>query len=64
MHNLTDASDHSCRVLFVEAHSARVSKETRKALRLASWDLSERFRVAMEERGKEVKMVEELYQYN
>jgi len=61
-HNLTDASDPSGRGQFVEAHSARVSKETRKVLRLASWDLRERFRVAMEERGKEVKTAEELEQ--
>ncbi|KAH9066132.1 hypothetical protein EDB83DRAFT_2675051 [Lactarius deliciosus] len=29
--------------LFVDAHAARVSRETRKVLRLASWDLKERF---------------------
>lgn len=45
---------------FVNAHAGRVSRETRKVLRLASWDLRERFRVAMEERGKEVKDAEEL----
>ncbi|THH12864.1 hypothetical protein EW146_g7288 [Bondarzewia mesenterica] len=46
--------------LFVNAHSTRVSRETRKVLRLASWDLKERFRAAMEERGKEVKGAEEM----
>jgi len=46
--------------LFVNAHAGRVSRETRKVLRLASWDLRERFRTAMEERGKEVKNAEEL----
>ncbi|KAL4080793.1 hypothetical protein J3A83DRAFT_4084326 [Scleroderma citrinum] len=45
---------------FVHAHAGRISRETRKVLRLASWDLRERFRVAMEERGKEVKDAEEL----
>ncbi|KAF7309680.1 Transmembrane GTPase [Mycena indigotica] len=38
---------------------ARIGRETRKVLRLASWDLRERFRGAMEERGKEVKNAEE-----
>jgi mitofusin len=59
-HSLTDVSDPSGRGQFVEVHTTRVSKETRKVLRLASWDLRERFRVAMEERGKEVKTAEEL----
>ncbi|KDQ62052.1 hypothetical protein JAAARDRAFT_29952 [Jaapia argillacea MUCL 33604] len=45
--------------LFANEHSARISRETRKVLRLASWDLKERFRVAMDERGKEVKDAEE-----
>ncbi|KDR82442.1 hypothetical protein GALMADRAFT_237766 [Galerina marginata CBS 339.88] len=47
-------------VHFVDAHAARVSRETRKVLRLASWDLRERFRGAMEERSKEVKGAEEM----
>ncbi|KAF7968440.1 hypothetical protein HWV62_30559 [Athelia sp. TMB] len=45
---------------FANAHATRVSRETRKVLRLASWDLRERFRAAMEERGKEVKGAEEM----
>jgi mitofusin len=45
--------------LFVYAHAARVSRETRKVLRLASWDLKERFRVALEERSREVRGAEE-----
>ena len=45
---------------FVDAHAGRVSRETRKVLRLASWDLRERFRSAMEERSKEVKGAEEM----
>ncbi|KAJ6581350.1 hypothetical protein B0H19DRAFT_1251582 [Mycena capillaripes] len=40
-------------------HTVRIGRETRKVLRLASWDLRERFRGAMEERGKEVKNAEE-----
>ncbi|KAF9221532.1 hypothetical protein BS17DRAFT_881676 [Gyrodon lividus] len=46
--------------LFVNAHAGRVSRESRKVLRLASWDLRERFRTAMEERGKEVRNAEQL----
>ncbi|KAI0056268.1 hypothetical protein BV25DRAFT_1814310 [Artomyces pyxidatus] len=46
--------------MFVGAHAARVSRETRKVVRLASWDLKERFRAAMEERGKEVSGAEEM----
>ncbi|KAG5353900.1 hypothetical protein C0989_000143 [Termitomyces sp. Mn162] len=46
--------------LFIDVHAGRVSKETRKVLRLASWDLRERFRNAMEERNKEVKGAEEM----
>ncbi|KAF8327393.1 uncharacterized protein EI90DRAFT_1789362 [Cantharellus anzutake] len=44
---------------FAEAHAHRISRETRKVLRLASWDLRERFRGAMEESGREVKNAEE-----
>jgi mitofusin len=46
--------------LFVNAHAGRVSRETRKVLRLASWDLRERFRTALEENDKEVKNAEEM----
>ncbi|KIK98982.1 hypothetical protein PAXRUDRAFT_823268 [Paxillus rubicundulus Ve08.2h10] len=46
--------------LFVNAHCGRVSRESRKVLRMASWDLRERFRTAMEERGQEVRSAEEL----
>jgi mitofusin len=45
--------------LFVNVHAARVSRETRKVLRLASWDLRERFRIAMDERSREVQGAEE-----
>jgi len=45
---------------YVDVHAGRISRETRKVLRLASWDLRERFRGAMEERGKEVKGAEEM----
>lgn len=47
-------------VHFVDAHAGRISRETRKVLRLASWDMRERFRAAMEERSKEVKGAEEM----
>ncbi|CAL1713599.1 unnamed protein product [Somion occarium] len=45
---------------FVEAHAGRVGRESRKVLRLASWDLRERFRNAMEERGREVRGAEDM----
>ncbi|KAJ4482522.1 transmembrane GTPase fzo1 [Lentinula aciculospora] len=45
---------------FVDAHALRISRETRKVLRLASWDLKGRFNGAMEERGKEVHVKEEI----
>ncbi|KAI0642984.1 hypothetical protein C8Q79DRAFT_916284 [Trametes meyenii] len=45
---------------FVGGHAARVSRETRKVLRLASWDLKERFRAAMDEHGREVHGAEEI----
>jgi mitofusin len=45
--------------MYVNAHAGRISRETRKVLRLASWDLRERFRAAMDDRGKEVKSAEE-----
>lgn len=43
---------------FVGGHAARVSRETRKVLRLASWDLRETFRAALEDRGREVQGAE------
>ena len=46
--------------LFVNAHASRVSRETRKVLRLASWDLKERYRNALEERSGEVRGAEEM----
>ena len=45
---------------YVDVHAVRISRETRKVLRLASWDLREKFRGALEERGKEVKAAEEV----
>ncbi|OCH90441.1 hypothetical protein OBBRIDRAFT_887710 [Obba rivulosa] len=49
-------------VSFIGSHSVRVGRETRKVLRLASWDLRERFRTAMEERHREVKGAEDMEQ--
>ncbi|GAA6004255.1 hypothetical protein JCM10207_002507 [Rhodosporidiobolus poonsookiae] len=45
-------------VTFASAHSDRISKETRKVLRLAGWDLRERFRAALERSASERKEVE------
>jgi mitofusin 2 len=44
---------------FADIHADRISRETRKVLRLAAWDLRERFRAAMEESGRDVKSAEE-----
>jgi len=44
---------------FVDTHAARVGRETRKVLRLASWDLKERYRSATEERAREVTGAEQ-----
>ncbi|WVN87747.1 uncharacterized protein L203_102942 [Cryptococcus depauperatus CBS 7841] len=44
---------------FSDAQSARISKEVRKVMRLASWDLKERFRAAVDARGEIVKESEE-----
>ncbi|KAJ3500218.1 hypothetical protein NMY22_g19332 [Coprinellus aureogranulatus] len=46
-------------VSFVDAHATRVGKETRKVLRLAGWDLRQRFRDTMEQSTKEVKSAED-----
>ncbi|KAF8527015.1 hypothetical protein BU17DRAFT_82549 [Hysterangium stoloniferum] len=52
--------DHSEELSFVNVNADRVSRETRKVLRIVSWDLRERFRVAMDERAKEVKTAEDI----
>ncbi len=52
-------ADSIAQLPFAEAHAHRISRETRKVLRLASWDLRERFRGAMDESSKEVKNAEE-----
>lgn len=43
---------------FATAHSDRISRETRKVLRLAGWDLRERFRAALEKSAAERREVE------
>lgn len=45
---------------FVDSHVQRVSREARKVLRLASWDLKERFRASIEVCGREVKGAEDM----
>lgn len=54
-----EAEERGAEGTFVEAHALRVSRETRKVLRLASWDLKERFRAAMEEKSREVQGAED-----
>ncbi|WWC91339.1 uncharacterized protein L201_006282 [Kwoniella dendrophila CBS 6074] len=53
-------SDESMNVPFPEYQSIRVSKEVRKVMRLAAWDLRERFRSAVEARSEVVKASEEI----
>lgn len=43
---------------FIDNHAARVGRETRKVLRLAAWDVRERYRAAGEETGRAVKEAE------
>ncbi|KLO15937.1 hypothetical protein SCHPADRAFT_914213 [Schizopora paradoxa] len=45
---------------FVGENAKRIVRETRKVLRIASWEQRERFRAVMEECTKEVKNAEEL----
>jgi mitofusin len=45
---------------FIDAQAGRIARETRKVLRLAAWDLKERFRVAFEERSRGVMGAEEM----
>ncbi|CAE6535368.1 unnamed protein product [Rhizoctonia solani] len=45
---------------FIEGHATRVSRETRKVLRLAAWDVRERYRAAGEETGRAVKEAEQV----
>jgi len=47
-------------VPFAEFHSARVGREVRKVMRLAAWDLRERYRGAMNARAGMVKESEEV----
>lgn len=58
-HLVHGEEDQEEELKFVNAHCSRIGRETRKVLRLASWDLRERFRGAMVEREKEVKGQEE-----
>ncbi|EIW66868.1 hypothetical protein TREMEDRAFT_45398 [Tremella mesenterica DSM 1558] len=51
--------DDSVNVPFVEAQAARVGKEVRKVMRLAAWELRERFKNAVDARGEVVRESEE-----
>ncbi|BEI83948.1 hypothetical protein CcaverHIS002_0405520 [Cutaneotrichosporon cavernicola] len=52
----TEADDESP---FFEAEAQRIGREVRKVMRLAAWDLRERFRIAMEARNEIVRQSEE-----
>ena len=45
---------------WVEVNAERVGRETRKVLRLASWDLKQRISTTIDEREKEVKTAEDI----
>lgn len=45
---------------WVEVNAKRVGRETRKVLRLASWDLKQRIATAIDDRSKEVKTAEDV----
>jgi len=45
---------------WVMVNAERVGRETRKVLRMASWDLKQRISAAIDERAKEVKTAEEV----
>jgi len=51
-------SPQSPPITFSSAHSDRIARETRKVLRLAGWDLRERFRAALDKSAAERKQVE------
>ena len=44
---------------YTDVQSARLQREARKVVRLASWDLRERFRAALEEKNKIVRQSEQ-----
>ncbi|BGP26192.1 transmembrane GTPase fzo1 [Rhodotorula toruloides] len=52
------SSPSSPPVTFASAHSDRIAREVRKVLRLAGWDLRERFRAALDKSAAERKEVE------
>ncbi|KAK4048165.1 mitofusin [Microbotryomycetes sp. JL221] len=56
--NPASASSQQQPVTFSSAHADRIAKETRKVLRLAGWDLRERFRAALEKSEKDRREVE------
>jgi len=45
---------------WVEANAEKVGRETRKVLRLASWDLKQRIAADIDEKAKEVKIAEDV----
>lgn len=54
-----EAEGRGAECTFVEEHALRVGRETRKVLRLASWDLRGCFRAAMDEKSREVQGAED-----
>lgn len=54
----TSLAEHGREPAYVDVQVLRVARETRKVLRLAAWDLRQKFSSAMEESGKEVRTAE------
>lgn len=54
-----EADDREEPVAFHEAEAQRIAREVRKVMRLAAWDLRERFRAALDARGEIVRQSEE-----
>ncbi|KDQ25847.1 hypothetical protein PLEOSDRAFT_1058073 [Pleurotus ostreatus PC15] len=46
--------------VWIKAHTYRITRETRKVLRLAAWDVREKWRGVYDERVKEVRGMEEV----
>jgi len=56
--SLTDSASSGITSSYASNESERISKEVRKVMRLAGWDLRERFRAALESSEKDRREVE------
>lgn len=56
---VSQGDDDEVKTPFHQAEAERISREVRKVMRLAAWDLRERFRSALDARGEIVRQSEE-----